>query len=90
MSDPKAEGTGPVGGRKDVGDEASSRRDPPHVDENMEDAALQEDHPSPKKVPATPATAHGEDKTSTEHQKQPIDDESMYDRRPEEDKNWEP
>jgi hypothetical protein len=90
MSDPKASGSGPVGGRKEVGDETSSRRDPPHVDENAEDAPLQEEHPSPKKVPTTPSTAHGEDKTSTEEQKQPIDDESMYDRRPEEDKNWKP
>jgi hypothetical protein len=90
MSHQKNSPSGPVGGRKEVGDSESSRRDPPHVDENTEDAPLQEEHPSPKKVPGLPATAHGEDKASTEEQNQPIDDESMYDRRPEESKDWKP
>jgi hypothetical protein len=91
MSDaPRQQEGGPVGSRKEIGDSASSRRDPPHVDENMEDAPLQEEHPSPEDVPTLPATAHGIDKQSTEEQAQPIDEESMYDRRPEEDKDWKP
>jgi hypothetical protein len=81
---------GPVGSRKEVGDSESSQRHPPHVDENMEDAPLQEDHPSPEDVAGLPATAHGEDKQTVDEQTQPIDPASMYDRRPEEDKNWEP
>jgi hypothetical protein len=79
---------GPVGGRKEMGDSASSRLHPPHVDENMEDAPLQEDHPSPEDVAGLPATAHGKDKQTAEEMTQPINPESMYDGRPEEDKNW--
>jgi hypothetical protein len=81
---------GPVGGRKEIGDAESSRRDPPHVDENMEDAPLQEDHPSPNDVAALPATAHGRDEVPADEQDQPIDPESMYDNRPEEDKDRPP
>jgi len=73
-----------------MGDKASSNLHPPHVDENMEDAPLQDDHPSPDDVGALPASAHGKDKLTPEEQSQPIDDESMYDGRPEEDKNWKP
>jgi hypothetical protein len=67
MSEPKeAAGKGPVGGRKEVGDRESSQRHPPHVDENMEDAPLQEEHPSPDDVAGLPATAHGTDKQTPE------------------------
>jgi hypothetical protein len=78
---------GPVGGRKEIGDAKSSRRDPPHLDKNMEDAPLQDDHPSPEDVAALPATAHGHDEIPAEEQSQPIVPESMYDNRPEEDKD---
>lgn len=90
MSGPREPSPGPVGSRKEVGDSESSSVHPPHVDENMEDAPLQDEHPSPDDVATLPATAHGEDKVSTEDQKQPIDPESMYDGRPEEDKDWTP
>jgi hypothetical protein len=83
-------GPGPVGGRKEVGDKESSQLHPPHVDENMEGAPLQDEHPSPDDVAGLPATAHGKDKHSTEEMAQPIDEASMYDGRPEEDKNWKP
>ncbi len=85
-----AEPKGPVGTRQEVGDAASSQRHPPHVDQNAEEAALQQDHPSPDEVPSLPATAHGEDKLSTEEQDQPIRPESMYDDRVEEHKGWTP
>lgn len=81
---------GPVGSRKEIGDATSSQRHPPHVDENMEGAPLQEEHPSPDDVPTLPATAHGRDEVPAEEQAQPIDRESMYDRRPEESKHWQP
>jgi hypothetical protein len=84
------EAPGPVGSRKEMGDSASSQRHPPHVDENMQDAPLQDEHPSPGDVAALPATAHGQDKESTEEQTQPIDPASMYDGRPEESKHWDP
>ncbi|CAN5861986.1 hypothetical protein BH23GEM3_BH23GEM3_21170 [soil metagenome] len=85
-----SESTGPVGSRKEIGTAASSQKHPPHVDENMEDAPLQEEHPSPNDVAGLPATAHGQDKETTTAQEQPIDHESMYDHRPEEHKNWAP
>lgn len=85
-----SEANGPVGSRKEIGTAASSQKHPPHLDENMEDAPLQEEHPSPDDVAALPATAHGRDKEPTTGQEQPIDDESMYEHRPEEDKNWDP
>jgi hypothetical protein len=91
MTQPKeGPGPGPVGSRKEVGDRASSQRHPPHVDENMEDAPLQEEHPSPDDVAGLPATAHGKDKQTADEQAQPIDPESMYDGRPEESKDWTP
>jgi hypothetical protein len=86
MSD-SPEHPGPVGGRKEMGDAKSSRRDPPHLDQNMEDAPLQDDHPSPDDVPTLPATAHGHDEIPADEQSQEIEAESMYDNRPEEDKN---
>jgi hypothetical protein len=90
MSDHAKEKAGPVGSRKEIGDSESSRRDPPHLDENMEGAPLQEDHPAPNDVPTLPATAHGQNKVPAEDQAQPIDPESMYDRRPGEDKDSPP
>ncbi len=81
---------GPVGTRQEVGDAASSRKHPPHVDENMEDAPVQEDLPSPQDVPTLPATAHGDDKISTEEQPQRVNPESAYENRPEEHKEIRP
>lgn len=80
---------GPVGTRKEVGDAQSSHRHPPHVSENAEGAPLQDDTAAGM-VPTLPANASGEDKVSTEEHAQPIDDESMYDRRPSEDKDRPP
>ncbi len=85
-----AQPKGPVGTRQEVGDAASSRKHPPHLDENSEDAPVQEDLPSPHDVPTLPATAHGADKQSTEEQEQPINPESMYENRPEEHKEISP
>ncbi len=81
---------GPVGTRREVGDAASSQKHPPHVDENMEDAPIQDELPSPQDVPTLPATAHGEDNSSTEEQAQSVDPESMYENRPEEHKDIHP
>lgn len=77
-------------GRKEVGTAASSRRDVPHVDENAESASVQKDAGNPTKVPTLPANAGGDDKITTAEHDRGIDDASMYDRRPEEDKDQPP
>lgn len=81
---------GPTGSREEKGNSATSRKHPPHLNENAEDAPLQDSQPGPEEVPTLPANAHGEDEVSTTEQAQPIDDESMYDRRPGEDKDRPP
>jgi hypothetical protein len=57
------------------------------VDENARGAPLQEASPSPRDVPTLPANASGHDVTPAGRQPA-IDPASMYDRRPEEDKNY--
>lgn len=81
---------GPVGSREEVGDAESSRKRPPHVTENAEDAELQENLESPDDVPVVPPLAQGEDKRPTGEVVQGIDEESMYDRRPSESKDRPP
>ena len=80
----------PKGGRKEHGNAATSRKHPPHITENVDDEALRSDAPGTGQVPTLPATAHGTDEVSTTEQAQPIDEESMYDRRPSEDKDRPP
>ena len=68
--------------RREVGSAAESQLHPPHFTEN--------DVQSVPARPTLPAHASGADKiTSAEHDRG-IDRESMYDRRPEEDKNQPP
>lgn len=81
---------GPTGTRTEIGNSATSHRNPPHIDENAEGAALQEEHPRAEPVPTPPPLAHGADKVSTTEQMRPIAPESMYDRRPAEDKDIHP
>lgn len=83
-----AEPKGPVGTRREVGDSRSSRQHPPHVTENDEGAPIQDHLDSPDDVPTLPANAQGSD--TQEDDPRGIDDESMYDRRPEEDKDRPP
>ncbi|MDQ3556910.1 MAG: hypothetical protein M3409_09050 [Gemmatimonadota bacterium] len=79
------------GERKEVGGQASSQRHPPHVSENAEEAPVQEEvAPGGEPVPTLGANAHGVDKVSTDEMDLPVDDESMYDRRPSEDKDQPP
>jgi hypothetical protein len=68
----------------------SSSRNPPHVTANDEDAEVQDELPSPDPVPLLPANAAGSDASPTQEQSQPIDEASMYDRRPEQDKDRPP
>ena len=77
-------------GRKEVGTAASSRLHPPHVDENAEDGPVQDEHDNPADIPTLPANASGSDKITTAEHDQPIDDESMYDRRRSQDKDQPP
>lgn len=83
-----AEPKGPVGTRREVGDSRSSREHPPHVTENDEGAPVQEHLESPEDVPTLPANAQGSDTQPTDGGA--IDEESMYDRRPSEDKDRPP
>jgi hypothetical protein len=69
--------------RQEVGNARSSARHPPHVTENEEDAPVQEEMPAKGDAPVLPANASGRDSVPVDEQDQPIDDESMYDRRPE-------
>jgi hypothetical protein len=72
--DPKA--------RREVGTAASSRLHPPHFDQNAEEGEVD--------VPPLPANASGKDRVTTGEHDQPIDDESMYDRRTSQDKDQPP
>ncbi len=89
MSNPAApEGPkGPTGTRTEVGNAATSRRNPPHIDQNAEGAPLQEEHPRAEPVPTSGPLAQGTDKVPTTEQMRPIEPESMYDRRPAEHKD---
>lgn len=83
--------TGPHGeGRRQVGTAESSRRDPPHVTPNAEGAPVQRSSEAPDDVAVLPANAAGRDNLTPEEQKETIDDESMYDRRPSQDKDKPP
>lgn len=78
------------GERREVGDAAGSRKHPPHVSENAKNAPVQEDIEGEGDAPVPPANASGDDKVSTDKMDRPIRDSSMYGRRPEEDKDWDP
>ena len=78
------------GERKEMGTAASSRRDPPHVTENEEGKPVQDDRAGAKEIPTLPANASGQDKITTDEHDRGIDQTSMYDKRPEEDKNQPP
>jgi hypothetical protein len=69
--------------REERGSRAGSRRHPPYVPEHDEDEPLQQEHPSPDDVPVLPANAGGKDKFTPDEQREEIDEESMYDGRPE-------
>jgi hypothetical protein len=79
-----APGAGP---RREVGDEASSQKHEPHVTHNDEDAPVQDSAPAPDDVAALPANAHGKDVVQAHEEVGEVDEESMYDRRPGEDKD---
>ncbi len=79
-------GAGP--GRRDaVGDAETSQRHPPHVDHNAKGAPLQGSTQAPDDVAALPANAHGRDELPLDQVPRTIDEESMYDGRPAEDKD---
>lgn len=75
------------GTRREVGDAASSQAHPPHVTENDEGAPVQRSAPAPDDVAALPANAHGRDRVDAHEEVPQVDDESMYDNRPGEDKD---
>ncbi len=98
MSRPRGEDAGgpasragepsPPGPRKEVGSAASSRRHPPHVTEGDAEAPLQREAEG-EEIPTQPANAHGVDRSDMTRQP-PTDPESMYERRPGEDKDTPP
>lgn len=76
--------------RREKGTAQGSAEHPPHVTENAEDAPLQEHHPAPDDAPVLGPNAQGRDKVPADEAAQPIDEESMYDGRPSEDKDRPP
>jgi hypothetical protein len=87
VSQPRDEASAGPGPRPESGGAAGQHRDRPHVSENAEGAPLQESAPSPDDVPVLPANAHGKDRVAAEEQVPEVDEASMYDRRPGEDKD---
>jgi hypothetical protein len=81
---------GPAGTRKQMGDQASSRRHPPHVAQYERGKPVQHDTEAPDAVPVLPANASGHDKHTAEHHGAPIDRGSMYEGRPSEDRRTSP
>jgi hypothetical protein len=77
---------GGPGRRQELGDQESSQLHPPHVDKNAQGAPVQQATQAPNDVPVLGANAGGSDKQSAD-QPRTIDAESMYDRRPAEDKD---
>jgi|GEM_PF-2816646 len=75
-------------GRRDPEASLPGEDHPPHVTANDKGAPIQENNESSDEVPVLPANASGEDQVPTEDQTLDIDEESAYDRRPEEDKDW--
>ena len=78
---------GGPGPREERGTTESSSRNPPHVDVNAKGQPVQQSSQNPGDVPTMPANAHGSDHAPAGEQPHTIDEASMYDRRPEEDKD---
>ncbi|MEX2572358.1 MAG: hypothetical protein WD737_13750 [Gemmatimonadota bacterium] len=76
--------------RQDVGGAEESGKHRPHVTSNDHDAPIQDELPASDEVPVLPANAAGSDSSSTAEQDEPVDDESMYERRPGRDKDQPP
>jgi hypothetical protein len=86
---PRPGARGPVGTRKEAGDAASSRENPPHVAESEKSAPLQGEQEG-EKIPTMPATAHGKDRIPSEDEPRSVDDESAYEGRKTQDKDQPP
>lgn len=78
---------GGPGPRQERGSAETSSRNPPHVDVNVQGQPVQRSSQNPDDVPTLPANAHGRDHAPAGEQPHSIDEASMYDRRPEEDKD---
>jgi len=76
--------------RQEVGDSASSSKHPPHVPDHDAGTEVQKEMLSPDDAPVLPANASGRDKFTPEEQQEEIRDTSMYDGRPERDKDRPP
>lgn len=83
-SDERAAGPGP---RREVEDAGSTSRDVPHVTENAEGAPVQASTPAKDDVSILPANAQGKDVVEAQNEVEEVDEGSMYDRRPGEDKD---
>ena len=79
----------PVEGGEGAG--ASRPAHPPHVTENAEGAPLQKGRPQGAgEQPVIPPLAQGQDQFTAEESSPEINDESMYEGRPAEDKDRQP
>jgi hypothetical protein len=83
VSEPGGAGPGP---RPEQDDGETSPRHPPKLTPNDRGAPVQDSTQAPDDVPVLPANAHGQDVVNPNVPGK-IDDESMYDRRPGEDKD---
>jgi hypothetical protein len=70
-------------GRRDPEGSGDGERQKPHVTENEEGKPVQGDEDGD--APVLPANASGSDQVSTDDQPRTVDDESAYDRRPEQE-----
>jgi len=75
--------------RKDVASSGTAR-EAPHTMPQDDDVANDRSSGSSGDSPTAPANASGVDKVPVAEQDEGIDEESMYDRRPERDKNQPP
>lgn len=82
-------GAGRPGERHEVGNAATSRRNPPHVTENDRSAPVQAEQEGDQ-APVLPANAAGHDRVSSEEQDFEVEEGSAYDRRPSQDKDRPP
>jgi hypothetical protein len=79
-------GGGNPGPRQEIGPDETSPRHPPHVSQNEQGAPVQESTDAARDTPVLPANASGKDAMEPDTTSE-IDEASMYDRRPGEDKD---
>ena len=78
---------GGPGPRPHLSDETHTGLTHPHVDKSVEGKPVQASSASPRDVAVSPSNASGSDTSPSDEQPKSVDGASMYDHRPEEDKD---